>query len=825
MKKNRHHIFIILILASVLLCSCVDELFVDNKPILGEEDLTECRIGLDVENFQLTSATSTRAVSAEDTIASEAERRVNDIWVFQYGTDSSLLIKPRYYESSSKDGENWNVLLNISNSIIYVVANTGDAKWIANYEDFSTLSKLKKQSLPTPDPIQVGDSAGQVKASEVSIPMAGSKDVESSAFVAGNTIEIPVVRMYAKLIISSQMIADMTMTSIEVNNIPYTCQIEARSTDPYQSTASDYSSATFITRSYYTVGDKTTFLENSNDSLTQDYVIYVPENIQGINSTYLSDGQTLKGKDYSFGENGCPTHALDVNYHLRIKKDNSDAVVNSSAYVFPGANNTNNFNVNRNYVYKVKANFLSKEYFFPTPSSNCFVVTPGETLTFWPYYRVETGGGYAFSNYLDPTNEDKTIDKLKIIWQDKDVIGDNTNGDLVYISDAASDKTGYDEIVKNFTIDVKTQKEGNALIGAYNSKDEIIWSWHIWVTSLNPDNVGNAIRYTTYEWDNNGVYANKARVPGYQVMPCNLGATALVNTSSQKNAYGLLYQWGRKDPFPPLRTGGSKTNYTTANTKQHYGNDNLPVNKTSADIADSLFHTHIGKGLVDAVGYSIANPTVFIAGTEELNLTGTEGNTVWNYGNYFNYGDWCPEGQSDNKLWGGLEPDDDLTVMQHYDNKNNVRIYDNYGTEKSIFDPCPSGWRVPPGDLWLGFTSTGQNPASFSEINSRNTDNTHNNVNNGVYMYLEGWKTGTPSYFPTPGSRVGDGMGIRNGQCGNYHNASTGKIKYSGNWIDNVNILHIHANAYNLFNIFEYQFVMYHVKSCAGPIRCVRDKK
>lgn len=109
------------------------------------------------------------------------------------------------------------------------------------------------------------------------------------------------------------------------------------------------------------------------------------------------------------------------------------------------------------------------------------------------------------------------------------------------------------------------------------------------------------------------------------------------------------------------------------------------------------------------------------------------------------------------------------------------------------------------------------NPKSLDEINCKYI-NGKQDYNAGMYIYLEGWKIGTPSYFPTPGLRVGDGLGMRNGKCGNYHNASTGK--------DNkVNILHIHAGDYTLFNIFENRFVSYHVKSDAGPIRCVRDRK
>ena len=369
---------------------------------------------------------------------------------------------------------------------------------------------------------------------------------------------------------------------------------------------------------------------------------------------------------------------------------------------------------------------------------------------------------------------------------------------------------------------VRTQKKGNALVGAYNNKGDILWSWHIWVTDHEPDNLGKAVTYYTYDWDNNGIYPEKPRIQGYAVMSCNLGALA----DNQKGignglhrypdeitqAFGMLYQWGRKDPFPPLRNViNEHQDYNDEHTDLHYDNSNqIEVHKTSVTDESKLFHSVIGNTLTGAVRHAIANPTVFICGTNEVNKSESY---VQQKSNYFNNGDWCPIGESDNKLWGGLEPASDgmktYTINQSY----NVHIYDNYGTEKSIFDPCPTGWRVASGELWFEFTNTGLNPGSMSGINY--DDKFPDGY--GMNMYMQKWKEGPTSYFPTQGTRVGDGGGFRTNSCGNYHNATTDT--------DNrVNILHIHKDA-GLFHIFEYQFYFYYVKSVAGPIRCVRDSK
>jgi hypothetical protein len=76
--------------------------------------------------------------------------------------------------------------------------------------------------------------------------------------------------------------------------------------------------------------------------------------------------------------------------------------------------------------------------------------------------------------------------------------------------------------------------EGNAVIAAYSGENctgEIVWSWHIWCTDAPQDiAVANA----------NGKI--------YELMDRNLGALS-ENPSDGAATFGLLYQWGRKDPF------------------------------------------------------------------------------------------------------------------------------------------------------------------------------------------------------------------------------------------------------------------------------------
>lgn len=518
----------------------------------------------------------------------------------------------------------------------------------------------------------------------------------------------------------------------------------------------------------------------------------IPETTVGKQLTCTLDRQ------HDAGNKAFVTEDLDRLFHGWLPEQTFGKTEGTYTYTVPLVKNTNNVRV---VLQHISGEAVDKDRFvFTITGTNGSMdwdntLLPDEPVTFYAWHTDAGEAG------MDPGTEAMPIVSRAVFRLVQ--LGENT-GDI------------------HQKIYVKTQKKGNALIGAYNSKGDILWSWHIWVTDHEPDNLGRAVTYYTYDWDQNGIYPEKPRIQGYAVMSCNLGALAENQQGigsglhrypdEMTQAFGMLYQWGRKDPFPPLRNiANEHQDYNDEHTDLHYDNSNqAEVHKTSATDENKLFHSVIGSALTGAVRHAIANPTVFICGTNEANRNESY---VQTKSNYFNNGDWCPVGESDNKLWGGLEPASEGMKAYTINQNNNVHLYDNYGTEKSIFDPCPTGWRVASGELWLEFTNTGLNPGSMSDINY--DDKFPNGY--GMNMYMQQWKEGPTSYFPMQGTRVGDGGGIRTSSCGNYHNATTDT--------DNrVNILHIHMNQ-GLFHIFEYQFYFYYVKSVAGPVRCVRDSK
>lgn len=85
--------------------------------------------------------------------------------------------------------------------------------------------------------------------------------------------------------------------------------------------------------------------------------------------------------------------------------------------------------------------------------------------------------------------------------------------------------------------------KGNAVV-AFKVNGEVFWSWHVWVT----DNPENGVVYQ------HGYETNFDDVPAtIQYMDRNLGAVSnhFIGNNWQKSS-GMMYEWGRKDPFPPL---------------------------------------------------------------------------------------------------------------------------------------------------------------------------------------------------------------------------------------------------------------------------------
>ncbi|MDY4480988.1 MAG: hypothetical protein SPE21_02255 [Candidatus Cryptobacteroides sp.] len=254
-------------------------------------------------------------------------------------------------------------------------------------------------------------------------------------------------------------------------------------------------------------------------------------------------------------------------------------------------------------------------------TANCYVIDAAGEYAFDASLR----GNGASSQGLE-TPQPLSPSSAKLLWQDsKSMISSVSLSGTRVVFTAGS-------------------KPGNAVIAVENASGEIIWSWHIW----HPEKPVS------------GLTTSK----GYTLMNMNLGA---ISSELGLSAYGLLYQWGRKDPFPgsPIASGG------TIQTKSAPVYD-IDGNETQI-LASSMFESYSNN-----LAYAIAHPNTCLS----CSPTKT--------------GDWLLSDESSPALWGN--PEGGLNVDGKYINNGG----------KSIYDPCPAGWRVPPADLYSNFTGSGQ---------------------------------------------------------------------------------------------------------------------
>ena len=221
-------------------------------------------------------------------------------------------------------------------------------------------------------------------------------------------------------------------------------------------------------------------------------------------------------------------------------------------------------------------------------------------------YIVSESGAYKFKTVKgNSTTSVGTVSSTVVLWETFGTSIAPKVGDLIK---SVSYKDGY---ITFQTAD--TFKEGNAVIAAKNSSGKILWSWHIWLT----------------DQPQGQVYYNNAGT----MMDRNLGATSA--TPGDVGALGLLYQWGRKDPF----LGSSSISSSIL--------ANSTITWPSAVSSNSSNGT---------IAYATANPTTFIKNNSS--------NHDWYY---------TGSSSTDNTRWTTSEK------------------------TKSIYDPCPAGWRVPDG--------------------------------------------------------------------------------------------------------------------------------
>lgn len=277
-------------------------------------------------------------------------------------------------------------------------------------------------------------------------------------------------------------------------------------------------------------------------------------------------------------------------------------------------------------------------------TSNCYVIASDNPGT----YKFKNCKGESY-NYLNGGSRSAVV-----LWEaGADPTVAPSVGDIV--ASAAIYDDGYVYITT-------TGARGNAVVAVKDASDNILWSWHIWCTGAGFDPTADVAFDGSRTW-----------------MKANLGAFSYATDQAHEWAarhevMGLLYQYGRKDPFRGI-SELDLTPYTSAVTGAQ-PHQNQPV-KTTNSASWNYVACDAEKG---TVAYANAHPMTFINPNEFNN------NVVVN--------DWV------------------------YTEGSTMAASDRWGdmTGNSTDNPCPYGWRVPSGtDLGRLITDySAYNPNSWA---------------------------------------------------------------------------------------------------------------
>ena len=215
-------------------------------------------------------------------------------------------------------------------------------------------------------------------------------------------------------------------------------------------------------------------------------------------------------------------------------------------------------------------------------------------------YVIEEPGSYKFKAVYGnkPTNFLQDVADAVILWETWNDMSEVTPNSVLATASFAEDFI----IIRT----PETLHPGNALVAARDENGKILWSWHIWIPET-------AI-----------VTANFSGILGVDVMDRNLGAlvaTAATDAQIDPRSYGMMYQWGRKDPFTAAGAFNGSDPATYAGVPEEVAPGQITLEE------------------------SIANPRLL---------------------GHINNGDWCLVFNND--FWTD--------------------------GEKTIYDPCPPGYRV-----------------------------------------------------------------------------------------------------------------------------------
>lgn len=626
---------------------------------------------------QMNSATDAGAhLQTRASLTDAQEDAVSEICVFQFENATNTL---KYSGHISLGTGTLTTDISLATGMgactVYVLANVGDLTSRVAYG--STLADFKKLAAEVTSGKGTGDN----------LPMCGSNDNFDSN--TANTLAVSLTRSVAKVSLNLTLPngADLfTVRAIKLMNV-------AKKLYYVESTAPT------------TSAELTDYTSDNSNAITW----YIPENKAG--TTSLSDWKDRY-------EGNAPATATYILIEGSYTPQNGTA--RDVAYaIYLGDNDPADFNVTRNTKYTVNASIrgtnlddgrvlVGKDLSAAgTRTANCYVVKTTDANKWYRFKATVRGNGaqtaedISYTGAVIPAGDKISPVKAGLVWETRD------NGGTVHTLDYVGySRNGY------IVFKLGSAPEGNAVVAAKDGASKILWSWHIWATAaFDGDNI-KVQKYETRPRNNITGYENITKRT-FNMMDRNLGAASAMPASKTEaeviKTYGLLYQFGRKDPFPGA---GEMINTDGAELIPSYDANGMLVTRSnySQFLVWSQTNSNMQQSeaaIIAQLAYVVENPSMFVMSTWDKDAPGNDGTNVsynWLWAAHKSTLPW----KVSNKLWGS-----DIL------NESNTNFFAAKSVTKTIYDPCPYGYQMPQHDVWTNFltTANGYSTSTAAEFN------------------------------------------------------------------------------------------------------------
>lgn len=641
-----------------------------------EEDIPETMSGLQTVSVPLfvsiDKEDGTKAISA-------IEDKICNLWVIQFnGTlpSSKIIGEPTYIENYDQFDGTVNLVATESPCAICFVANTFEGPGVFDINARTTVEDmLNLRRVISNESQLLGSSSYTI-----------FNDWMEQKIEAGSPVNVALKRNVAKVEVTVSVRGEALERNLRITNIQYSSVPSVSYYVTDRAEGSELTSPFPVLQNFSKVNYPLIAWADEDQDNSMTHTVYLPVNMRG-------KGQGTDEKDKNkFAPDGA-THLI-VN---AVFGDEGQFPITYTFYL--GEDMVSDYDLKPNHSYKYSFNinsigdadsdsrvtdwgvvkFTDTEKY---PLSNSYILNPNPTEGQWRRFQIP-------------------LEKANIFWGDQGY-ENNSNNRLdqgggwecfILASDFAvtDDNFKIESLTgtkddKYFEVSVISGVKGNVIVAAGKGNGQVSWSWHLWITDYDPygafdlTSVQGEYIYRVpegavhrYADKKTGTFWTKGSNSDVFIMDRNLGAYSDKYSVAGVSDYQgfIYYQYGRKDPFFVSKNYAYPENVKAIRVE--YDDVNVDGTTMAYSVRNPLHYINADGG--GSWVYSIYNPT-----------DGNEKNIIWN---------------------------DPMTAT----GKANVG-------EKSMFDPCPPGYRLPPNTAFADFqyNNSSYPTTNVTQLNSESSE-------------------------------------------------------------------------------------------------------